>query len=161
MPKISHKTPYKNRANTIRSARAKQIISQGILSVLGVLLGLAIVACDSQPDPYPTYTPASPAGISATPDGQPAGEAFSQPTPHPTDDPNLRDITSSQREQLNQLIGELMENPQILAECAAEAGDAVPAPGSPGEADWYTQAAIKYSACAVSKATGVDFTGGN
>ena len=46
-----------------------------------------------------------------------------------------------------------MENPLILAACANEAGDDVPAPGSPGEADWYAYAA--------SKSTGVDFTGRN
>ena len=54
-----------------------------------------------------------------------------------------------------------MENPQILAACANEAGDDVPAPGSPGEADWYAYAAVKYNACAASKSTGVDFTGRN
>ena len=53
-----------------------------------------------------------------------------------------------------------MDNLQILADCAAEAGDAVPVPGSPGEAQWYAQAAVNYSACAASEATGVDFTGG-
>ena len=137
----------------------KQIISQGALLVLGVLLGLAIAACDSQSEPYPTYTPA--AATDATPGAQPVGVAPGQPTPQATDDPSLRDITSSQHEQLDQLIAELIESPHILADCANESGDDVPAPGSPGEADWYAQAAVKYSACAVSKGTGVDFTGGN
>lgn len=141
-------------AHSRESKLAKQIIGPGILLVLGVLLGSALAACNSEPEPYPSYTPAV---TDSTPSVQPAGVAPGQPT----DDPNLRDITSSQREQLDQLIDELMENPQILAECAAEAGDAVPAPGSPGEADWYAQAAVKYSACAASKGTGVDFTGGN
>ena len=102
----------------------------------------------------PPYTPAAASGAG------PAGAAPGQPTPQATDDPSLRDITSSQHGQLDQLIAELMENPEILADCANEAGDAVPAPGSPGEADWYAQAAIKYSACAASEGTGVDFTGG-
>ena len=137
----------------------KQIVSQGILLVLGVLLGLAIAACDSQPEPYPTYTPA--AATDATPGAQPVGVAPGQPTPRPTDDPSLRDITSSQHGQLDQLIGELMENPQILVDCANEAGDDVPASGSLGEADWYALAAVKYGTCAASKGTGVDFTGGN
>ena len=133
---------------------AKQIISQGIPLVLIVLLGSLIAACNSQPEPYPTYTPAA---TDSTPNAQPAGTASGQPT----DDPSLQDITSSQHEQLDQLIAELMENPQILASCANEAGDDVPAPGSPGEADWYAQAAVKYNACAASKSTGVDFTGRN
>ena len=137
---------------------AKQIIGPGILLVLNVLLGSAIAACNSQPEPYPSYTPAA---TDSTPSAQPAGIAPGQPTPQATDDPSLRDITSSQHGQLDQLIAELMENPEILADCANEAGDAVPAPGSPGEADWYAQAAIKYSACAASEGTGVDFTGGN
>ena len=114
-------------------------------------IGSAIAACNSQPEPYPTYTPAA---TDSTPNAQPAGTASGQPTPQPTDDPSLQDITSSQHEQLDQLIAELMENPEILAACANETGDAVPAPGSPGEANWYAQAAIKYSACAANEGTG-------
>ena len=84
-----------------------------------------------------------------------------QPTPQPTDAPNLRDIGPSQHRQLDEQIADLQASPQILAECAAEAGDPVPAPGSEGEAEWYGQAAIRYSPCAASKATGVDLTGRN
>ena len=83
------------------------------------------------------------------------------PTPQPTDDPTLRDISRSQHEQLDQLIAELTENPEILADCARKVGDNVPAPGSSEEAAWYAQAAITYSACAASESTGIDFTGGN
>ena len=63
--------------------------------------------------------------------------------------------------QLDQQIIDLQANPHILAECAREAGQTVPDAGAPGEAEWYGQAAITYAACAASKATGVDFTGGN
>ncbi len=137
----------------------KQIIWQGVLLVLSVLLVLALAACTSQPESSPTYTPAVATDATAA-SSQPDEGSLGQSTPQPTDDPNLRDITSAQHDQLDQLIAELAEGPQVLADCAAEAGDDVPAPGSLGEADWYAQAAVKYSACAASKGTGVDFTGG-
>ena len=34
----------------------KQIVSQGILLALIILLGSLVAACSSQPEPYPTYT---------------------------------------------------------------------------------------------------------
>ena len=118
---------------------------------------------------YPTYTPipapggttnVQPANTQAAHSGS-SPSAPGQPGPQPTDDPRLRDISPAQHQQLDQQIADLHANPQILADCAAESGDAVPPPGSPGEAEWYGQAAIRYSACAASKATGVDLTGGN
>ena len=149
-----------------------------LAGLLAALAALLLVACsqttpEEEPDiqatvdaavaqalsdvPVPGPTPGQPTLANPSPLGPTPG----QPTTQATDDPNLRDISQSQHEQLDELITELMENPQILATCANEAGDAVPAPGSPGEAEWYAGAAIRYSACAAIKATGVDFTGGN
>ena len=112
----------------------------------------AIVAAGAQPAGAPATSAAPTASNPATPN---------PPTPQPTDNPSLRDLTADQREELDQQIANLSEIVQILAECAAEAGETVPAPGSPGEAGWYAQAAITHSACAATKGTGIDFTGGN
>ena len=154
---------------------------------LAMLLLTAALACageqaaNGQPAPYPTYTPyptyapASSTGAQpANPQAAPNTVTPSQTTPtapdatepsrataQPTDDPGLRDITGQQHRQLDQQIADLQSSPQILAECAREAGVQVPAPGSEGEAEWYGQAAVRYSACAASKTTGVDLTRGN
>ena len=150
------------------------------LTVLALLLAPALAcagdqATNGKPTPNPTYTPASvtgaqPTGPQVTPlairsdrqtPPESSGLMSGQSTPQPTDDPDLRDITEQQHRQLDQQIADLQSSPQILAECAKEAGDPVPASGSEGEAEWYGQATIRYSACAASKATGVDLTGGN
>ena len=150
------------------------------LTVLALLMTAALAcvgdqATNGNPPPNPTYTPASGTGVQSTgpldtpaaiPANRPTlpesnGLISDQSTPQPTDDPDLRDITEQQHRQLDQQIADLQSSPQILAECAKEAGDPFPAAGSEGEADWYGQAAIRYSACAASKATGVDLTGGN
>ena len=83
----------------------KQIISQGILLALIILLGSSVAACNSQPEPYPTYIPYptyTPAATGATPSariadpqstpsasngaapGQPAPTAEPIPTQTPT-----------------------------------------------------------------------------
>ena len=133
-----------------------------LAGLLAALAALLLVACsqttpEEEPDiqatvdaavaqalsdvPVPGPTPGQPTLANPSPLGPTPG----QPTTQATDDPNLRDISQSQHEQLDELITELMENPQILATCANEAGDAVPAPGSPGETEWYAGAAIRYS----------------
>ena len=68
-----------------------------------------------------------------------------------------KDLTESQYKDIDAQIAELRKSPDILAECARENGDSVPAPGSTGEIEWYAAAAIKYAACASSKTTGVDW----
>ena len=160
-------------------------MKSAIIFSLALLLTAAVACAGEQTDggqatPYPTYTlyptytpvaavgsqpgmpTAAPTGAVGQPTSPVSGAVTSgQPTPQPTDDPSLRDISPEQHRQLDQQIADLSDSPQILVECAAEAGDPVPAPGSEGEAQWYGQAAIKYSACAASKATGVDLTGGN
>ena len=81
----------------------------------------------------------------------------SLPTPmQPT--PNAgKDLTEAQYEALDAQIAELRKSPDVLAECARENGDSVPAPGSAKELEWYAAAAIKYGACASSKTMGVDW----
>ena len=116
----------------------------------------AIVTAGAQPAGAPAE-PTSP----ATPQTPGAPASPDQPTPQPTDNPALRDLTPDQREELDRQIANLSEIVQILAECAAEAGETVPAPGSSAEAGWYARAAITHSACAATKGTGIDFTGGN
>ena len=153
--------------------------------LLAVLVALLLVACsetatpdiqatidaavnealsDSQSTPSAGSTANQPTDADNLPTNADSSRnevARSDPTSQPDDDPTLRDISQSQHEQLDQLLVELAENPEILATCAREAGDTVPAPGASGEAAWYAQAAVKYSACAASESTGIDFTGGN
>ena len=70
-----------------------------------------------------------------------------------------KDLTDAQHKHINAQIAALRKSPDILAECAKENGDSVPAPGSAGEIEWYGAAAIQYAACASSKTTGVDWEG--
>ena len=70
-----------------------------------------------------------------------------------------KDLTDAQQKDMDAQIAELRKSPDVLAECARENGDSVPAPGSAGEIEWYAAAAIKYAACASSKTTGVDLRG--
>ena len=83
------------------------------------------------------------------------GPTVAVPT-QPTSDVG-KDLTESQHKDIDAQIAELRKSPDILAECARENGDSVPAPGSAGEIEWYAAAAIKYAACASSKTTGVDW----
>lgn len=68
-----------------------------------------------------------------------------------------RDLTDAQHKDIDAQIAALRKSPDVLAECAMENGDRVPAPGSAGEVEWYGAATIKYAACASSKTTGVDW----
>ena len=68
-----------------------------------------------------------------------------------------KDLTEAQHKAIDAQIAELKKSPDVLAECARENGDSVPAPGSDMEIEWYAVAAIKYAACASSKTTGVDW----
>ena len=70
-----------------------------------------------------------------------------------------QDLTEAQHKAIDAQIAELRKSPDVLAECAREDGDSVPAPGSAREIEWYAAAAIKYAACASSKTTGVDWEG--
>ncbi len=70
-----------------------------------------------------------------------------------------KDLTDAQQRDMDAQIAELRKSPDVLAECARENRDSVPAPGSAGEIEWYAAAAIKYAACASSKTTGVDLGG--
>ena len=142
------------------------------LALLLLLLTVALACTDErtsdlerQEQPYPTYTTVPTHGFTPTAEfsNRPDNTHSSPPTvaagqPPQLEDPGLRDITADQHQQLDQLIADLRGNPKILAECAVEADHPVPQPGSDGEAQWYGIAAIKYSTCASSKATGVDLT---
>ena len=70
-----------------------------------------------------------------------------------------KDLTDAQHKDIDAQIVALRKSPDVLAECARENGDSVPAIGSTGEVEWYARAAIQYAACASSKTTGVDWGG--
>ncbi len=139
----------------------------GFFLILGILSISAASACSDEAQPNLTHTPTPYAGGTTETQSTDPQTASLNPTdpgesvPRSTSENLLRDIPQSQHDQLDLQISELTENIEILAECAVEAGDAVPQPGSLGEPEWYAKAAIVYSACATSKATGVDFTGGS
>ena len=100
--------------------------------------------------------PATTAGASSSVKDKPDPAV---PAPiQPTSDGG-KDLTDAQQRDMDAQIAELRKSPDVLAECAGENGDSVPAPGSAGEIEWYAAAAIKYAACASSKTTGVDLRG--
>ena len=124
-----------------------------------VKLSTMVPAAESAPTSAPveaTFTPVldTNAGTSSSVQDKPDP---SLPTPmQPT--PNAgKDLTEAQYEAIDAQIAELRKSPDVLAECARENGDSVPAPGSAKELEWYAAAAIKYAACASSKTTGVDW----
>ena len=90
---------------------------------------------------------------------RPGESATTAPAPiQPQSGPGV-DLTDAQHEDIDAQISELRKTPAVLAECARENGDSVPAPGSTGEVEWYARAAIQYANCASSKTTGVDWGG--
>ena len=139
--------------------------------MLAVSLLGATSACTGVESPPGTFTPvpqersvSSEQGVSpqASPEGVLSGSGESSttaPAPiQPQSGPGM-DLTDAQHEDIDAQIAELRKTPDVLAQCAKENGDSVPAPGSTGEVEWYARAAIQYAACASSKTTGVDWGG--
>jgi len=96
------------------------------------------------------------AASSSNVDGKPEPSVVAATQPKPG---TGKDLTEAQHRDIDAQIDALRKSPDVLAECAKENGDSVPAPGSVGEVEWYSAAAIKYAACASSKTTGVDWEG--
>ena len=113
-----------------------------------------------------TVSPTAPAAESVSTPGPASATNYGMPTSvadplQPADGVAVagKDLTDAQQKDMDAQIAELRKSPDVLAECARETGDRVPAPGSAGEIEWHAAAAIKYAACASSKTTGVDLRG--
>ncbi len=124
-----------------------------------VKLATTAPAVESVPTSVPVEATSAPvldtnAGVSSSIKDKPESSAVTPIQPKPDAG---KDLTDAQHRDIDAQITELRKSVDILAECARENGDSVPAPGSEGEIEWYAAAAIKYAACASSKTTGVDW----
>ena len=133
-----------------------RIHQAGIAAAAVILLTLTL-ACGSQSatehpgDTAPAAT-AKQEQSDATPvQEQTAGTSAAQPAPSATTSPSpsgQQRLSDAEIAQIRAHIAELQELPARVSQCAEDNGETVPAPGSPGEVQWYVDAAIKYADCA-------------